>query len=130
MEVVLDASAVLSWLLDEGDRRAKVLALLGHHPLLAPAIWLDAVPNGLVVHERAGRLPPRRRVGMLAQVEALPVQTAPSPGMARIAELAIESGLTTYDAEYLHLALERGASLLTFDRQLACAARGRGVTIL
>ena len=129
MVVVLDASAVLSWLLDEGDRRAKVLALLGR-TLLAPTIWLDEVPNGLVVQERAGRLTAPRRAGMLAQVEALPVQIAPSPGVRRIAQLAIESGLTVYDAEYLHLAVERGASLLTFDRQLADAARSRGVTVL
>ena len=129
MALVLDASAVLSWLLDEGDRRAKVLAVLAS-PLLAPAIWLDEVANGLVLQERRGSLGPPRRTGMLAEVEALPIQISASPGMTRIAQLAVESGLTAYDAEYLHLAMERGASLLTFDQQLAEAARSRGVTVL
>ena len=50
--------------------------------------------------------------------------------MARIARLATESGLTAYDAEYQHFALERGASLLTFDEKLAEAARTRGATVL
>ena len=129
MALVLDASAVLSWLLDEGDRRAKVLAVLAS-PLLAPAIWRDEVANGLVLQERRGSLGPPRRTGMLAEVEALPIQISASPGMTRIAQLAVESGLTAYDAEYLHLAMERGASLLTFDQQLAEAARSRGVTVL
>ncbi len=39
------------------------------------------------------------------------------------AELAVETGLSAYDACYLLLARRLGAELVTFDRQLAEAAR-------
>lgn len=42
-----------------------------------------------------------------------------------VVRLAIETGLTTYDASYLAVALERRAELVTFDRRLRRAWRAR-----
>ena len=41
----------------------------------------------------------------------------------RIVELALETGLSTYDASYLYVARFTGAELVTFDRRLEAAAR-------
>ena len=38
--------------------------------------------------------------------------------------LALETGLTAYDASYLHLARTLGLPLATFDRKLSVAAQG------
>ncbi len=46
---------------------------------------------------------------------------------AAVTELALDTGLTTYDASYLHLALSLGVPLITFDDRLARVARRRGV---
>ena len=41
----------------------------------------------------------------------------------RVVELALETGLSTYDASYLYVARSIGAGLVTFDQRLAAAAR-------
>ena len=129
MAVVIDASAAVAWLLQEQTKAVHVERHLGAG-MRAPALWVDEVANALVVAQRAGRRAPAVTRALLAQASLLGVGLCGSPGMTRIAELAIESSLTAYDAEYLHLALDRGASLLTLDQQLADAARSRGVTVL
>jgi predicted nucleic acid-binding protein len=40
-----------------------------------------------------------------------------------IVRMAIDHGLTAYDASYLVLAATRGAKIVTFDRELEAAAR-------
>ncbi|MBI2917299.1 MAG: type II toxin-antitoxin system VapC family toxin [Chloroflexi bacterium] len=40
--------------------------------------------------------------------------------------LAIETGLSTYDASYLHLARSLGVPLVTFDQQLQSVLQARG----
>lgn len=42
-----------------------------------------------------------------------------------VLHLAVETGLTAYDAAYLHLAQTLGTSLATFDKALRTAAQGR-----
>lgn len=42
-----------------------------------------------------------------------------------VLRLAIETGLTAYDASYLYLAMALGLPLATFDRDLRAAAAGR-----
>jgi predicted nucleic acid-binding protein len=44
-----------------------------------------------------------------------------------VLNLALDRGLSAYDASYLHLALVMGAPLLTFDRRLKRAAEAVGV---
>ena len=41
--------------------------------------------------------------------------------------LAVETGLTAYDASYLYLAQTLGMPLATFDRKLGSAALARGI---
>ena len=46
-----------------------------------------------------------------------------------VLDLALETGLSAYDACYLHLAMALRTPLATFDRRLPAAALGR-VTVL
>ena len=42
-------------------------------------------------------------------------------------ELALETGLTAYDASYLYLAQTLSMPIATFDRKLSSAAQARGI---
>lgn len=55
---------------------------------------------------------------------ALPFRWADIPHTA-VLELALETGLSAYDASYLYLALSLDTSLATFDRRLRSAAQNR-----
>jgi predicted nucleic acid-binding protein len=133
MRIVVDASALIAWLLDEGEgegnggERVRT-ALLGG--LLVPTVWEPEVANALVMAERRGRITADQRQHFASTVTALDIELASSPGVSRVARLAARTGLTAYDAEYLHLAADRGASLLTFDQRLADAARQEGVPLV
>lgn len=129
MPIVIDASAVVAWLLGEGPERERVKKSLTR-TLLVPAVWPPEVANALVVAERRGRITASLRGELAARVSALDVEICPSPGVRRITDLAARTGLTAYDAEYLHAALDRTAELLTLDGTLAAAARREGVSVL
>jgi predicted nucleic acid-binding protein len=70
---------------------------------------------------------------MLQQLEVVEKlyakHTGAGDGLA-IARLAFKHNLTSYDATYLALALEKKAPLATLDRALATAAKAEGVTVL
>lgn len=59
----------------------------------------------------------------LEQALALDMQRV-DVDQAAVLELALEAGITTYDAAYLWLARQLGASLVTLDAGLAAAAGG------
>ncbi len=129
MTLVVDSSAVLSWHLREDPAEVAAIreALLG--TFLVPPLWATEVANGLVMAERRGRITAAARDEIGRAVEALDAQPVAGPGIARIAQIAARTGLTAYDAEYLHLAADRGASLLTLDRRLASCAVSEGVPL-
>lgn len=63
---------------------------------------------------------------------SLPIALEPiaAKPLLRAATLAVRHALPVYDASYLDLALVRRASLATFDRALAAAARAEDVRVV
>ena len=56
---------------------------------------------------------------MMQDFRRLPVKTYPSKALMQTAwEVAIEAGVSVYDALYLSLAYDRDCSLITADRKL------------
>ena len=51
---------------------------------------------------------------------------SPASRQTRVLDLGRMHKLTAYDATYLELAMRRAATLATFDRKLADAARAAG----
>lgn len=130
--LVLDCSVTLAWFLSESTSRdaAAVLDRVVEGGATVPLLWPLEVGNVLLVAERRNRIAPGARLHALRALSDLPITC--DPEMPRYAwteamDLAVEHGLTLYDATYLELALRRNLPLATFDQALRAAAAAAGV---
>jgi len=136
MEMVLDSSVALAWVLpDETSSRAdRLLAKLPRESVLwVPALWWYEVANALTVAQRRRRLPQRDRARAIELYGTLPVRTdaaLDAHALRRFHVLAEEHGLSAYDAAYVELAQRKGLRFATFDQRLAMAARRAGVRMM
>lgn len=133
--VVLDCSTTVAWALDEstGRNAGEIIAAHAGDGIFVPAIWRLEVGNALLQAERRGRHARADTKRALQILEGLPVSTTGdlSPESFDPAiDLARETGLTTYDASYLAMALVHRVPLATLDDRLARVARERGVEVL
>jgi len=133
--LVIDGSTTLGFVLqdEQAPSALKALAALeGGMATFVPAHWCVEVANGLIMAERRKRASQADITEALNLVAALPVvaddETAQRAG-SDTAALARQYGLTIYDAAYLELAMRRGATLATTDRELARAAKAAGVAL-
>jgi len=131
--LVLDCSAVVPWFLEDeaNDWSELLLTDLPLYDLHVPALWHLEIPNVLLTAERRGRISADTRLGLLARASRLPVSTDTYVvPLIEISRLAVEYGITTYDASYLELAARLNSTLATQDRALAAAAKRRSVNII
>lgn len=134
MTIVLDASATLDFLFEEGDRVAidRLIWALKDHTASTPQHWRLEVANGLTTRLRRGILTREQADEMLAILKEMNIAVDEQTGehvWNHTFNLANEYRLTVYDAAYLELALRLAAPLATFDNALAQAARISGVTL-
>ncbi len=125
---VLDNSIVMSWCFqDEASTYADAVldALEGSHAIV-PSVWPLEVANVLLVAERKRRLSRADTARFILLVRSLPLgveDETPDRIMGEILALARESGLSSYDASYLDLAIRKGLPIATLDKGLRKAAR-------
>ena len=105
-----------------GEARAdEAAAMLRGKRLVAPGLLRYEMSE--VARAKCLRRP--QEVGaIMEQLDAahrLPIYLQ-APDWKTLTQLALEAGLTVYDAAYLSLARSHGAPLATFDRQLLAAA--------
>ncbi len=129
---VIDASVAVAWAFETEENAYidAVLNALEIGPALAPGIWPLEVANALWVSLRRGRLRSEKMEAFLDELSQLPITVMPvqkATAWQEILPLARETGLSVYDASYLHLALQRGVPLATQDRRLRQAAQARGL---
>lgn len=137
MELILDASATLAWLVrrvdpSEDQLADEVLRSVRTRYAIVPSLWYPEVANGILVAERRGGVSQSTSASFLRMVDALPVvedETPPFAVQSTVLILARTYKLTAYDATYLELVLRTGGELATFDRKLAEAARAAGVRV-
>ena len=130
MIVVLDASVILKWLLEDPAREPdteKAFALVeavvsGSLEILQPVHWLAEVAAV------AARLVPQTAIGDVEMLAAFEFPTTDSPTVIRRAtSLAIETNHHLFDTLYHAVALEHeDALLVTADDRYYRKAKGYG----
>ncbi|MBS43045.1 MAG: VapC toxin family PIN domain ribonuclease [Nocardioides sp.] len=121
MTVVVDASMVVSALVDDGpDGRWSVETMRGASDLLAPHHLPAEVTGVLRRLVAASALSAHQAALALADLSALPLRLVPfAPWQARVWQL--RGAVATYDAWYVAVAEAHDAPLATLDRRLARA---------
>jgi predicted nucleic acid-binding protein len=101
---------------------------------IVPALWQLEITNVLASVQRRGVLTAAEVEEGLRYFEGFLAAQAEIvtafPGMREILRLALELGLTTYDALYVDLARREGLPLATLDKSLRAAAAKAGVALL
>lgn len=132
---MLDASTTAPWFLPDeaSDDADEVYALMrrGALALHAPELWLWECGNIVANAVKRRRLTPEDALLAWSAVESIRSRVTlaePKPAQAGAAlSLALDHGLSLYDAAYLRLAVSLGVPLLTADRALRRAAAASGV---
>lgn len=116
---VIDASALAALAFDEpeGD---EITERIRNCELVAPSLLSFEMANVCWVKIRRG---PNEREALLAaySMPGVAVQTLDVDHQA-VVNLALQTGLTPYDASYLWLARDLAIELITLDRRLASVA--------
>jgi predicted nucleic acid-binding protein len=121
MTLVVDASAVVAALVDDGPDGEWARRRLGADPLAAPTHMTVEASNVLRRAVIGGQL--GRDVATLAHQDLVEMRVtafAFEPLAARV--WALHPTVTAYDAAYVALAEELDAPLVTLDRRLARAS--------
>ncbi|NOZ86847.1 MAG: type II toxin-antitoxin system VapC family toxin [Deltaproteobacteria bacterium] len=132
---VVDNSLVMSWCFEDEKRiySGKVLDALGEHGALVPGIWPLEVASVLLVAQRKKRLGKVDAARFITLVRSLPIQViqeTPGRVMGEILALAHDTGLSSYDASYLDLAMREGLPLATLDKNMRKAAKRSHVSLV
>lgn len=121
---VVDAS-VLAALTFQEPRTQEALALLTGADLIAPmllAYELTSVARKKCLLDARQQGAIQQALATTLQIDILWVE----PDHSAVLQLALETGLTTFDATYLYLSRSLAAPLVTFDQQLgAFLPRGK-----
>ena len=119
---VVDASVIAAIAFQESTA-LEAEALLEGSDLAAPLLLGFELAN--IARNKAQRDPHRLETIRAGLIEALRLEIQwEEVDHFAVLELALETGLTAYDASYLYLARTLGLPLVTFDQQLQAAIRG------
>jgi len=129
--VVVDASVVLKWQLEDEEAVAQALALRddfllhGRVSIVAPFLLTFELTNGMLIATRHGRLSRDQAKEALGFLLATGVQLmAVDP--SRMFALSMRWKLSAYDGAYLSLAEKLDSEVWTGDRAFYTACRGKG----
>lgn len=133
--LVIDASATLSWFFDDEDGKSndRILNAVARSSVVVPPVWELEVCNAFAVAERQKRIDASQTEHWIELLQALEYTVADSasfPAFDAILPLARQYQLSSYDASYLALALQRNAILVTRDAPLQKAAKKAGVEVM
>jgi predicted nucleic acid-binding protein len=136
VELVLDASVVVALLVKDSpmDIPNAVLDAIDDGAIVSvPPHFQLEVANFLVQAQRRGTLSVSGAQQALRYLQHLPI-TVDTPMHTQIftdvIAIAQRTGITSYDAAYIHCARTRGARLASLDKQLLAAAKSEGVEVL
>ncbi|MBW2285823.1 MAG: type II toxin-antitoxin system VapC family toxin [Deltaproteobacteria bacterium] len=130
-EMVVDASVALKWYLPDeewGDRALRILEMhvAGDMALLAPTILPYEVLNALLVAERRGRTAQGLTEDAFQALVELDIALLnPFSETQEILAMTRPYSRSIYDAAYMAVAWHRKVDLITGDKRLYNAAKGK-----
>ncbi len=135
MVLVLDNSYALAIAFDEPEARAEppLVMRIAQQGAIVPPLWRWEFANGLAMALRYDRASRSDIEQQFADFAALPISVddeALDHAWTGVVELAVQHGLTAYDAAYLELAVRHSLPLATLDRKLTRAARAEGLEVI
>ncbi len=133
--LIIDCSITMAWCFaDEATTEAaRVQDRMIVEAAVVPAHWSLEVVNVLVMAERRKRITPADATTFLDLLSALDIQTDPETATRafdHLPPLCRGHRLSSYDAAYLDLALQRRLPLASLDDDLRQAAHGLGIQVL
>jgi predicted nucleic acid-binding protein len=133
-QLVVDSSAICALFFEDEttSESEQLLQRLEAGGVWVPALFLWEVANVLLMAERRQRITQAERMEALQLVESLGLQidqANPVVVWHDGLQLAAQTGLTSYDAAYLELAMRLGTPLASHDRALQQCCRSAGVTL-
>ena len=118
--IVVDASALIrAFVATQPEARQWLDRGVRERALTWPAHLYVEVAHPLIRLARAGVIDAARAVEAFAAVRQLPARVSPPRRFETAMAVALERGLTVYDAAYVVLAEALRAPLVTADRRLA-----------
>jgi predicted nucleic acid-binding protein len=133
--LVVDASFVLSILLDELEEDEKIAAsyILKIETLLAPTLLPLEVGNTILMKLKRGLITELYAERALRDFEEMDIAYFSHSGIDDLQSILTFShrhNITFYDALYLKLALKMNCKLATFDKKMIEVAQTIGIEIL
>ena len=135
MIAVVDTSAVLRLFIPDGPVPEGLEAFFrgvecGANLAIAPELLIAEALSVVVRKQRRGELQAPEADQLVSLLRQMPIRYYGHGDYAEGAHrLAIETGLTGYDAMFLALALDRGVGLFTADEALRKAAGDKGIPL-
>jgi predicted nucleic acid-binding protein len=127
--IVVDTN-VVAYLLLESERTAQAERALALDPeWTAPLLWRSELRNVLATQVRGGLLAAGEARRLQAEAERLLAGGEYAVASADVLELAVASGCSAYDCEFVALARDLGVPLVTVDRDLLAAFPDRTVPL-
>jgi len=135
VNLVLDASMALAWILDDenNDANQAILRIVAADGAVVPSLWRLEVANVLqhsVRRKRCDQAFADSGLLLLERLQILVDHETDKHAWGETRRLAIEHGLTVYDAAYLELALRRGLPIASCDAEMIQAAKSAGVEVI
>ena len=123
--IVIDASVVLKWFLDDEEYYQSALGLLNKYvsfelEIVAPSLLDYEVLNGLQIARKRGRIAQDKTIMAVEGFLGLEIEKKEiSPLYSRIMYFSETYNLSVYDASYLALGDVEVIELITADRNLS-----------
>ncbi len=133
--IVVDASLMVAWLLQEDDARIvpEIYESLPELDIIVPPHWPVEVANALLTNVRRRRVVIDDVNSILAGLSIFRIsfdETLAIDQMGVLTHFAASQKLTVYDASYVHLALEENTALATLDGDMRRAAHSLHIPLI
>jgi predicted nucleic acid-binding protein len=129
MNIVIDTSAIIAVLMDEGTKKA-VIEVTQDATLIAPASLPYEICNAFTAMFKRHSITIDEVINALQIFKTIPIRLV-DVDLGQAVAIANEMNLYAYDAYMVEVAVRYHSPLLTLDKRLADAAKNRGLeTIL